>query len=124
MGAALSDRNIDSVSFTGDSFEIRYRSRGYLFSFIPMSFPVRVTVALEASSSRAIVRLPWYRFFVREFFTAKKLAEEVDAVVVREIESNLSTDVDIRVKVFDAVAKYLRGKVGTIADTVNAGAQQ
>lgn len=118
---ALSDTNIDSVSFTGGSFEIKYRSRGYLFSFIPMSFPVRVTVVPDASSARASVRLPWYRFFVREFFTTQKLTEEIEAVMAGEIEKNMLADTDLRVKVFEAVAAYLRGKVGTITDTVNLG---
>jgi hypothetical protein len=117
---ALRDRNVANVSFSADAFEIRYRSRGYLFSFIPMTFPVRVTVSPEATLGRVVVKLPWYRFFVREFFTARGLADDVDAVIQAEIEKNTARDIDLRAELFVAVANYLRTKVGTVSDTVGA----
>lgn len=116
---ALRDRNVDTVSFTADRFYIRYRSRGYLLSIIPISFPVRVTVIPEATSERVRVALPWYRFFVREFFTARGLAEDVDEVIQAEIEKNTNPDADLKVVLFTAVAEYLRTKIGTVADTVD-----
>ena len=102
---ALSDKNIDSVSFTGGSFEIKYRSRGYLFSFIPVSFPVRVVIVPEATSGRVIVLLPWYRFFVREFFTGKSLAAEINAVLEAEI-GNSAAGADLKLQLFEATADF------------------
>ncbi len=120
---ALSDKNIDSVSFTGGSFEIKYRSRGYLFSFIPVSFPVRVVIVPEATSGRVIVLLPWYRFFVREFFTGKSLAAEINAVLEAEIGKNAAAGADLKLQLFEATADFLRKKIGTITDTINLGTQ-
>lgn len=117
---ALRDRNVDSVAFSADSFEIRYRSRGYLLSIIPITFPVYVSVFPEFSSGRVTVTLPWYRFFVREFFTARGLAEDVDAVLQAEIEKNTVTNADMKAVLFAAVAEYLRTKVGTVSDTLGS----
>lgn len=117
---ALRDRNIDTVAFSADSFEIHYRSRGYLLSIIPITFPVHVSVFPELSSGRVTVRLPWYRFFVREFFTARGLAEDVDAVLQAEIEKNTVANADMKAVLFAAVAEYLRTKVGTVSDTLGS----
>lgn len=119
---AVRDRNIDAISFTGGTFEITYRSRGYLFSIIPISFPVRVEVAAEATSDRVRVRLPWYRFFVREFFTSRTLAVEINEVIDSEIKVNAEEGADLQLKLFEVIAEFLRRKIGTIADTVNLGA--
>lgn len=116
---ALRDSNVDSVSFTADRFDIAYRSRGYLFTFIPMTFPVRVTVIPEAASGRVVVKLPWYRFFVREFFTARGLAEDIEFVIQEELKKIFADDADLKPILFAAVADYLRTKVGTVSDTVS-----
>jgi uncharacterized membrane protein YgcG len=115
---ALRDRNVDGVSFTADRFDIRYRSRGYLLAIIPITFPVRVSVVPEAAAGRVTVQLPWYRFFVREFFTARGLADDIDAVIGAEVGKNTATDADLKAALFLAVADYLRTKVGTVAGTV------
>lgn len=115
---ALRDSNVDSVSFTADRFDITYRSRGYLFTFIPMTFPVHVTVIPEAASGRVVVKLPWYRFFVREFFTARGLAEDIERVIQDELKKTFADDADLKPVLFAAVADYLRTKVGTVTETV------
>lgn len=115
---ALRDSNVDAVSFTADRFDITYRSRGYLFTFIPMTFPVRVTVIPEATYGRVVVKLPWYRFFVREFFTARGLADDIESVIQEELKKTFADDADLKPILFAAVADYLRTKVGTVSDTV------
>ncbi|MDP3646018.1 MAG: hypothetical protein Q8R25_02945 [bacterium] len=118
---AIADNNIDTIRFRADAFQITYRSRGYLFAIFPKSFPVRVTVVPEASDGRVKVKLPWYRFFVREFFTAKSLTAEIDAVVVAEIKRSGGGENDIRTVLLDAVAGFLKKKVGTITDSIYLG---
>ena len=120
---ALRDSNVQEVSFTASKFEIVYRSRGYLLAIIPWSFPVRVAVVPEAASSadRVQVRLPWYRFFVRKFFTASGLVRDVDAVVQKAKADNADLDVDGKAVVFDAVSIFLKKKVGTIEDSLILG---
>lgn len=116
---ALRDSNVDQISFTADRFDITYRSRGYLFTFIPMTFPVRVSVIPEASSGRVTVKLPWYRFVVRELFTARGLADSIEGVIQETLQNNIAADVDLKPILFEAVADYLRTKVGTVSDTVS-----
>lgn len=113
---ALLDRNVARIAFTASAFEIRYRSRGYLFGFIPMSFPVQVKVVplAEQTESRISISLPWYRFFVREFFTVPGLRDDIDAVLKSEMEK-VATGTDPNLALFEAVANYLRSKIGTVS---------
>ncbi len=121
---ALRDSNVQTISFTADTFEIIYRSRGYLLSLFPMTFPVRIAVVPEASSNRVTVRLPWYRFFVREFFTIPVLTADIEAVVSASIKANTKPGSDLKAVIFEAVADHLRRKVGTISNTVFLGSSE
>jgi len=124
VSTAARDGNIERVSFTAGAFEIVYRSRGYLFSVFPLSFPVRVTVVPGASTleERVQVKLPWYRFFVREFFTAAGLASDIDGVVTTTRESSQAeAGSDITPEIYDAVWDFLRRKVGTISESLLRG---
>ena len=118
---ALRDSSVQSVSFTASTFEIVYRSEGYLFGLFPISFPVRISIIPQAISGRVSVKLPWYRFFVREFFTTDSLAAEIDATIQTEIAANTDASADLNTKLFDAVATYLRKKIGTISDSIYLG---
>lgn len=117
---ALKDRNIAKVSFTAAAFEIRYRSRGYLFGLIPITFPVVVRVIpLEATpEARISVKLPWYRFFVRELFTPAGLRAGIDEILVAEMAKLAPDAKEANIALFDAVATYLRNKIGTVSETV------
>lgn len=119
---ALSDSNLGDVSFTASAFTINYRSRGYLFSVFPISFPVRVEVVplATAAETRVMVKLPWYRFFVRKFFTRDGLARDIDSVV-SELTKNADASVDTQAQLFEGVTLYLKKKVGTISDSVLLG---
>lgn len=120
------DAQIDSATFDGIRFEITYRSRGALLWFLPWSFPVRVTVNATAVSAeeRVQVALPWYHWFLREFFTREGLASEIDSVVISELRAaDPETEEDIQVRLFIAVADFLRAKVRTISDSILLGAR-
>lgn len=116
---ALGDSNVQSVSFTASAFEITYRSRGYLLGIFPKTFPVRVKV-VPAAESGVTIRLPWYRFFVREFFTVKGLTAEIEEALAKVIAENTEEGADLNVRLFEAVAELLRNKVGTVANTLNS----
>ncbi|OGG60568.1 hypothetical protein A2765_05295 [Candidatus Kaiserbacteria bacterium RIFCSPHIGHO2_01_FULL_56_24] len=119
---ALRDSNVQEVSFTASSFEIVYRSRGYLVAVLPWSFPVRLTVVPDAPviEERVRVKLPWYRFFVRKFFTVSGLQRDINELLTKT--KNESPDSDIGTPLlFEATAQFLRTKVGTVADSVLLG---
>ena len=118
---ALSDTNIDTVSFSASTFEIVYRSRGYLIGIFPWSFPVRIEVVPQApEGNRVTINLPWYRFFVREFFTVAKLSADIETAL-QTAAANAAADEDQSALLFGAVAQLLRQKVGTISDSVLLG---
>lgn len=118
---ALGDANVQDISFTADAFEIRYRSRGYLIGIFPWSFPVRVGVIPQASEgSRVTVTLPWYRFFVREFFTPAGLASDIEEAMKAALAESGADD-DERAILLDVVAQLLRAKVGTVSDSILLG---
>lgn len=67
------------------------------------------------------VQLPWYRFFVREFFTADGLRREIDDAIAAARASNTGADTDGTALLFGAVADFLKRKVGTIQDSILLG---
>jgi hypothetical protein len=120
---ALRDSNVQEVTFTASKFEIVYRSRGYLIGLFPWSFPVRVAIVPDASSpaERVNIKLPWYRFFIRKFFTNDSLVADIDAVIAKTKKENTDPDADGKAIVFDAVSLFLKTKVGTVGDSVILG---
>lgn len=120
---ALRDGNVEAVLFTASAFEITYRSRGYLLAVIPWSFPVRVSIVPEAQAleERVKVKLPWYRFFVREFFTADGLRREIDDAIAAARKANIATDTDGTALLFGTVSDFLKRKVGTIQESILLG---
>jgi hypothetical protein len=123
---ALRDTNVQEVAFTAGAYEIVYRSRGYLLAIIPWSLPVRVKVipAAPVLEERVSVKLPWYRFFVRKFFTVKGLQRDIDELITKTKNENTDGDIDETALLFEATAQFLRTKVGTVADSVLLGAPQ
>ncbi|MBI5456704.1 hypothetical protein HY969_03095 [Candidatus Kaiserbacteria bacterium] len=121
---AVDDENLDEAALSASRFEISYRSRGKLFALIPLSFPVRVEVtgAAEISADRVHIKLPWYRWFVRKYFSASSLASEVDAVVLKELSALPPEAEDVQAVLFTAVTDFLRQKVQTISDSILLGA--
>jgi|GEM_PF-364067 len=113
---AVRDSNVDSVALSSTAFSLTYRSRGYLLSVIPVSFPVHVAVvpAALSASERVTVQLPWYRFFVRKFFTKEGLVNDVDAVIQTELQ--VESEADVSSRLLEAVTDFLRRKIGTISD--------
>lgn len=123
---ALRDSNVQEVAFTASSYEIVYRSRGYLLAIIPWSFPVRVMVIPSAPTidERVSVKLPWYRFFVRKFFTVNGLQKDIDQLLTKTKNEITDSDIDETMLLFEATAEFLRTKVGTVADSVLLGEPQ
>lgn len=121
---AIRDSNVQEVSFTASKFEILYRSRGYLLIVIPWSFSVRVGVVPEASAldERVQVRLPWYSFFVRKFFTVNGLKKDISEVI-EKTKNDAAGKEDGTALVFEAVALFLKKKVGTVSNSVILGTE-
>ena len=120
---AANDKAIDEAALSASRFEITYRSRGKLFAFIPFAFPVRVIVtgAAATAEDRVYVKLPWYRWFVRKYFSARSLATEIDAVVLGELTALPPGAEDVQAVLFTAVADFLKQKVRTISDSILLG---
>lgn len=121
---AVRDSNVQEVSFTASKFEIAYRSRGYLLIVIPWSFSVRVGVVPAASAldERVQVKLPWYGFFVRKFFTTNGLKKDINEIIDKTKKDNPKAE-DGTALVFEAVALFLKNKVGTVSNSVILGVE-
>lgn len=119
---AVRDSNFEEATLSATRVDIIYRSRGYLLGFIPWSFPVRVSIIPAASTleERVTVQFPWYRWFLRTFFSRQKLAEEIDEVLQVAFKEADPND-DLATVTFEATTEFLRKKVGTISDTILRG---
>ena len=117
---AMDDARLDGAAFSATQFQVTYRSRGSLFAFIPISFPVLVTVTMSQTESDVAVKLPWYHSFVREYFTRDSLASEIKTVVEDERKIENATEA-LQLRMFTAVANFLRQKVRTISDSIILG---
>lgn len=116
----LRDSDVQEILFTASKVEITYRSRGYLLAVIPWTFPVTVGITPTASilEDRITVKLPWYRFFVREFFTVSGLQRELDEVLQTTLKDPQNQGDDVTALVFETTISFLKRKVGTVSDTV------
>lgn len=118
---AEDDARLDRAEFTNVHFEITYRSRGAMLYLIPWSFPVRITVAMDPQKDeRVTVRFPWYHWFLREYFTRESLAAEVSDVIAME-ETKSGDQETLQVRLFVALAGFLKQKVRTVSDSVILG---
>lgn len=119
------DSRLDEAAFEAGRFEITYRSRGALLWLIPFSFPVRVTVTPTApEAARVKVALPWYHWFVNEYFTRDSLANEIEGIVKTHLarpELAEAAEEEMNAELFAAVTQFLGGKVRTIANSVVSG---
>lgn len=119
------DERLDGATFSGTQFSLTYRSRGLLFAFIPLSFPVRVTIAATAGTpnERVQIHVPWYHWFMRTYFSQSALASDIDSIVTTELSVvDPEVEEDIQARIFVAIAQYLREKVQTISDSILLGA--
>ncbi len=119
---AVRDSNFEEATLSATRVDIVYRSRGYLLGFLPWSFPVRVSIipAAPTLEERVSVKLPWYRWFLRTFFSRANLAEEIDEAIQTAYKAADPND-DLATVTFEAATDFLRKKVGTISDTILRG---
>lgn len=122
VSTAVRDSNFEEATFTATRVDIVYRSRGYLLGFLPWSFPVRVSIipAAPTLEERVTVKLPWYRWFLRTFFSRQNLAREIDEALQSAYKAADPND-DLASVTFEAATDFLRKKVGTISDTILRG---
>ena len=86
------------------------------------TFPVRIDVVPQApEGQRASVKLPWYNFFVREFFTRASLAADIEGAL-KAAAAEAAAAEDQNAYLFEAVARLLRSRVGTLSESVLPGA--
>lgn len=122
VSTAVHDSNFEEATFTATRVDIVYRSRGYLLGFLPWSFPVRVSIipAAPTLEERVTVKLPWYRWFLRTFFSRQNLEREIDEALQSAYKAADPND-DLASVTFEAATDFLRNKVGTISDTILRG---
>ncbi len=116
----LGNTDIQELSFGATKFEMVYRSRGYLFGFIPKTFPVRISVNPQATAAgeRVTLALPWYRFFLRKLFTSSSLAREIDTVVAADVRGDEDSAADVQARLFETVSLLLKQKIGTVGGSI------
>jgi hypothetical protein len=56
-GLKLSDERVESVNFTGETVEVRYKQQGRFLALVPITFRVQ---AVAHANGNVEVRYPWY----------------------------------------------------------------
>jgi hypothetical protein len=115
----LKNPALESAFISLSRFDITYRSQGYLLAFVPISFPVRISVNPGGSSlaDRVTVKFPWYSFFLRKFVSKSGLAADIDAILVRDADPAADRS-QVQAKIFTDVSVMLQSRIDTVDESV------
>lgn len=113
----LTNKAIEDVVMSAESFSLSYKAEGRLFAVFPMHYTVRLTINPRATTlpERVQVKLPWYRFFLQTFFSKQQLQQELDAIIVATLAE---ASVDERTRLFLAVTTAIQKRVDTVAGSL------
>ena len=116
---ALQDRHVGDAFISLSSFNLAYRSQGYLLGLVPIAFQVRLSVVPDAkvAAERVVVKFPWYQFFVRKFVSKATLVREITALI--DGSDTEAAPAERQARLFTAVTDFL----ATRSDTVEGSLQ-
>lgn len=110
--AALSDEYLGDVDFSGGVLDTKYRALGWLFGFVPLRYPLAVSLTLfEGREPDVTVRFPWYKFLLRTGISSFALEHEIQSAVAAGILER-GADFDAATRAFSAVEDILMARAG------------
>lgn len=117
--SALKNPAMESAFISLSRFAIAYRSQGYLFAVVPLSFTVRISVnpRAEALRDRVEVRFPWYSFFLRKFVSRDGLARDIHDILTRDFDPSLEPS-EAQARLFTDVSVMLQNRADTFEESV------
>jgi hypothetical protein len=117
--AILKNPALESAFISLSRFDITYRSQGYLFAVVPLSFRVRLAINPTGTTlaERVEVKFPWYSFFLRTFVSKAALAADVDAILIRDTDLSIDRS-QLQAKIFTDVSVMLQGRVDTVEESI------
>lgn len=117
----LKNPSLESAFISLTRFDIMYRSQGYLLAFLPVSFPVRISVNPAGASlaERVTIKFPWYSFFLRKFVTKPGLVRDIDAILTKEADPSADRS-QLQAKLFIDVSLMLQSRVDTVEESVRS----
>lgn len=115
----LKNPSLESAFISLTRFDITYRSQGYLLAFIPVSFPIKISVNPSGASlaERVTVKFPWYSFFLRKFVSKAGLARDTDAILMKD-DDPANDRSQLQAKIFTDVSIMLQSRIDTIGESV------
>jgi hypothetical protein len=112
--AVFRDQNIETVSLSGQYLNISYRTKGWLFGFIPIRFTVHLSMNAGGTTdeARVSVRFPWYRFFTWLTLSPNALARDLNAAILGNQAAGLDPT-ESQARLFTQVTALLRAQSAT-----------
>ena len=112
--AVFRDQNIEEITLSGTSLTITYRTKGWLFGFIPIHFTVHLAInaAGRTDAERVSVTFPWYRFFTWLTLSPVGLARDLNAAIVGNQAAGLDP-AESQARLFTHVTAILRTQNAT-----------
>lgn len=123
IGASTILKNpaLESAFISLTRFDITYRSQGYLLGFLPVSFPVKISVnpAGATVAERVTIKFPWYSFFLRKFVSKPGLANDIDAIITKDADPSVDRS-QVQVQIFTDVSVMLQSRVDSVEESVRS----
>jgi hypothetical protein len=110
-GVLLENENVEEFSLNYEKIEVKYRSSGRLFGFIPISFTQRVELdAEEEDTGRVKVKMPWFAFLLKADVSAEDIEEEVQASISGNLGNNENWDFGAQAEIIASISNILKTK--------------
>lgn len=110
--AALSDEYLGDVDFSGGVLDTKYRALGWLFGFVPLRYPLAVSLMFfEGREPEVRVRFPWYKFLLRTGISSSALERDIQNTIATSVPEHGAT-FDAATRAFSAVEDILMARAG------------
>ena len=119
-GILVDSELVEEISFNFEKIEMKYRTRGRLLGFIPMTFDEQVVVETAGDRAGTVeVKMPWFSFLVLKAVKAKDLETAIQSDIATNIGTNQNWDFGSRALALSLATEVLKSKHDTVKNSIS-----